>query len=262
MGAMIQELKSLEKRVKVANAKTWVLLISVAVLLLIGTGSCIWLDRVINEKRQLELSNSYLRDTVASQKVIILKDSTRLLDMDVRYSTEKDARIVAEDKVKDLHGKLKRVTAVVTTKFDVEAKNIVANYSKPSNKPRPDSAMVQNISGCDSLLSYMQKNTIPIGTQFSYYDSSKYVSGVIGADNVAIDSLGFTNLQATVIIGQVKQGLFKKAKPSVVVKFNSPYINDISGNNVIVKDTRKKPLLLSRTAMLLYGFVLGAVLIN
>lgn len=256
---MIEELNDIKRRLRNANAKTWILGIALVVFLFIGIGSVIWLDRVINEKRQLELSNSYLRDTIANQKVTILKDSTRLLDMDVRYSTEKDARIVAEDKVKELHGKLKRVTAVVTTNFDVEAKAVVAHYT---NHVADTGKMVQNISGCDSILSYMQKNTIPIGTQFSYYDSTKYVSGSIGPENVLIDSLGFSNLQATVIIADIKQGFFKRPKPSVVVKFNSPYITDISGDNVVVKDTRKKQLLLSRTAMLVYGFVLGAVLVK
>jgi hypothetical protein len=57
-----------------------------------------------------------------------------------------------------------------------------------------------------------------------------------------------------------RRGIFKKPLPIVELQVENPYMNIVSANNVVVKDRRKKPLLLSRTAMLVYGFVLGIIM--
>jgi hypothetical protein len=64
------------------------------------------------------------------------------------------------------------------------------------------------------------------------------------------------------LVGEQRRGIFKKPLPIVELQVENPYMHITTANNVVVKDKRKKPLLLSRTAMLVYGFVLGMVLIR
>jgi hypothetical protein len=77
-----------------------------------------------------------------------------------------------------------------------------------------------------------------------------------------LDSIGFKPGYVNVLVGEQRRGLYKKPLPIVELQVENPYMNIVSSNNVVVKDKRKNPILLSRTAMLVYGFILGMVVMR
>jgi hypothetical protein len=103
----------------------------------------------------------------------------------------------------------------------------------------------------------------PIGREFCANEKYDTICG-------RVDSLGVVIYPHTTYLGDVtttiansKYGIFNlKSKPIVDVSFTNPNIRVVGMQNVVVKDKRKNPILLSRTAMLFYGFILGAVLIK
>lgn len=169
-------------------------------------------------------------------KIIMRKDSSRLYQMEQKLMSERHARILAEDASK----RFKTLDAVVKTTIDVRRDTIWVPFT-------------------DSSLTYCN-DTIDI--PIAYADKWFYLGGKVQHKGLMLDSIGFKPGYVNVLVGEQRRGLFKKPLPVVELQIENPYMNITGANNVVVKDKRRKPLLLSRTAMLVYGFVLGMVLVR
>lgn len=187
------------------------------------------------ENEILSLNDKLVKQE-AALKTTVRKDSSKLYVMEQKLMSERHARILAEDASK----RFKTLSAVIKTKVEVRRDTIWIPFA-------------------DSSLTYCNDTiTIPV----AYTDKWFYLGGKIQPTGLLLDSIGFKPGYVNVLVGEQRRGLFKKPVPVVELQVENPYLNIVAANNVIVKDTRKKPLLLSRTAMLVYGFVLGAVLIK
>jgi hypothetical protein len=169
-------------------------------------------------------------------KIIMRKDSSRLYIMEQKLMSERHARILVEDASK----RFKTLSAAIKAKVEVRRDTIWVPFT-------------------DSSLTYCN-DTIDI--PIAYNDKWFYLGGKVQHKGLMLDSIGFKPGYVNVLVGEQRRGLFKKPLPIVELQVENPYMNIVSANNIVVKDRRKKPLLLSRTAMLIYGFVFGAILIN
>ena len=174
-------------------------------------------------------------DDVERVRIQLKSDSSYKVEMQQVLSSEKAARVVAENELQGY--KLKNVKSVVQTRFEVKVKEVEVPY------------LVRDTIVKDSTV-YIRTNT-----RFALSDSFKYITGVVDTNGIKIDSLGLYPSKLTVVIGDIKQGFLKKSKPSVVIDFNSPYIRPVSGSNLIVQDKRKP----KRLAWLASGVVVGLV---
>lgn len=231
--------QQLQAQLDKAKARTWVIsAVIIALFLVLGSVGWYYHGKHV-AKLNAELDQSYL--LIQDYKVTKAHDQSLIGTIKQTAGSEHAARLLAEKQIKELDVKLKNIKSVVKTVFVVDVDTFRAEITKHDT-----------IDG----------EGIPYGSTFSYSDTLKYISGTINETHVSIDSLTLAPSSVTVTIAAIKKGFFKKAEPSVIVDFSNPYFTPVSGQNVVVKDTRKKPILLSRTAMLVYGFVLGAVLIK
>jgi hypothetical protein len=166
------------------------------------------------------------------------KDSSKLLQMEQKAMGERHARLLAEDAAK----RFKTLSAVIKTTIKVNRDTVWVPFT--------DSIAIQ---GKDSIHQVM-----PV----FYADKWFYVGGNVKKNGLLLDSVGFKPGYVNVLIGEQRRGLFKKPLPIVELQIENPYMNIAGANNVIVKDTRKRPLLLSRTAILAHGFVLGIIMVR
>lgn len=213
--------------------KTYLLALLFLVTIILLIKSC-------SDSNEYETEISGLNDKLVKQdaelKTIIQKDSSKLYVMEQKLMGERHARILAEDASK----RFKTLSAVIKTKVEVRRDTIWVPFA-------------------DSSLTYCN-DTIDI--PIAYVDKWFYLGGKVQHNGLMLDSIGFKPGYVNVLVGEQRCGLFKKPLPVVELQIENPYMNISSANNVVVKDTRKKPLLLSRTAMLVYGFVLGSILIK
>ena len=226
----------LQHQLNKAKARTWVVAaILIALFLVVGSVG-LYIHGKNVAKLNAELDASYL--TIQDFKIKIQQDGSTISTIKQVAGSEHAARVLAENEVQ----RLKNIKSVVKTVFTVKVDSFEVPYA------------VHDTFNIES--------GIPVGTEFYYEDSTKYLAGSIGEDNVKIDSLGIKASSVTVTIADVRRGFLKRAEPSVIVDFSSRYIQPVTGQNVIVKDKRKRPILLSRTAMLLYGLAIGAIAIK
>jgi hypothetical protein len=213
--------------------KTYLLALLFLVTIILLIKSC-------SDSNEYETEISGLNDKLVKQdaelKTIIQKDSSKLYVMEQKLMGERHARILAEDASK----RFKTLSAVIKTKVEVRRDTIWVPFA-------------------DSSLTYCN-DTIDI--PIAYVDKWFYLGGKVQQNGLLLDSIGFKPGYVNVLVGEQRRGVFKKPLPIVELKVENPYMNIVSANNVVVKDRRKKPLLLSRTAMLVYGFVLGSILIK
>jgi hypothetical protein len=191
---------------------------------------------------EIESLNDKLVRQESALKIIMRKDSSRLYIMEQKLMSERHARILAEDASK----RFKTLTAVIKTKVDMRRDTVWIPFSDSSpllTSPKG--------GGIDST-----------NINIAYNDKWFYLGGKVQHNGLLLDSIGFKPGYVNMVIGEQHRGLFKKPLPIVELQVENPYMHITSANNVVVKDRRKKPLLLSRTAMLVYGFVFGAILIN
>lgn len=213
--------------------KSYAIALCVLIIIVLFLKSC-----YNNSNYETEISglNDKLVKQEAALKTTVRKDSSKLYVMEQKLMSESNARILAEDASK----RFKTLSAVVKTKIEVRRDTIWAPFA-------------------DSSLTYCNDSIdIPI----AYADKWFYLGGKVQHNGLMLDSIGFKPGYVNVLVGEQRRGLFKKPVPVVELQVENPYMHITAANNVVVKDTRKKPLLLSRTAMLVYGFVLGAVLIK
>ncbi len=215
-------------------------------LLIIGL-----LIRGCYNKSVYENEISGLNDKLVKQqsalKITMRKDSSRLYQTEQKLMGERHARILAEGASK----RLKTLSAVVKTTVDVRRDTVWIPFAD-SSPLLPDSYRDSSEGGgIDST-----------NINIAYNDKWFYLGGKVQHKGLMLDSIGFKPGYINMIIGEQRRGLFKKPLPVVELQIENPYMNIVSANNVVVKDRRKKPLLLSRTAMLVYGFALGMVLMR
>ena len=172
----------------------------------------------------------------AELKTIVQKDSSKLYVMEQKLMSERNARVLAEDASK----RFKNLSAVIKTKVEVRRDTVWVPFA-------------------DSSLTYCN-DTIDI--PIAYTDKWFYLGGSLRQGGLLLDSIGFKPGYVNVFVGEQRRGLFKKPLPIVELQVENPYMHITSANNVIIKNRQKKPLLLSRTAMLVYGFVLGMVVMR
>jgi hypothetical protein len=202
-------------------------------------------------KSVYETEISGLNDKLVRQestlKIIMRKDSSRLYIMEQKLMSERHARILAEDASK----RFKTLSAVIKTKVEVRRDTVWIPFSD-SSPLLPDSYRDSpEGGGIDST-----------NINIAYNDKWFYLGGKVQHNGLLLDSIGFKPGYVNMVIGEQHRGLFKKPLPIVELQVENPYMNIVSANNIVVKDRRKKPLLLSRTAMLIYGFVLGMVFVR
>ncbi|UPT66890.1 MAG: hypothetical protein M0D57_21085 [Sphingobacteriales bacterium JAD_PAG50586_3] len=177
----------------------------------------------------------------AELKTTIQKDSSKLYVMEQKLMDERHARILAEDASK----RFKTLSSVVKTWVEVRRDTIWIPFADSGpllTSPEGGGKDSANIS-------------------IAYNDKWFYLGGKMKQTGLLLDSIGFNAGYMNVLIGEQRRGLFKKPLPIVELQVENPYMHITTANNVVVKDTRKKPVLLSRTAMLVYGIVLGSILI-
>lgn len=182
---------------------------------------------------EVDVLNNKLAKQQAQLTITVRKDSSKLYQMEQKLMGEQQARLQAEKAAK----RFKTLSAVVKTTVAVKRDTVWVPFA--------DTIFV---TGADS---------VAINRPVTYADKWFYLGGSVKPDGLLLDSLGFNPGYVNVLIGQQRRGLFKKALPVVELQIENPYMHVTQANNVIVKNNTKKPILLSNTAMLIYGFVLG-----
>lgn len=229
---MLAELNDLKRKFATYKSRAEMIGIIVGALLLVGIGINWYIQNGIDKRKDAEYQQAL--NTIQAFKNTIAEDKTTIGIIKQTAGDEHTARLLAEKQIKELNVKLKNVRSVVKTNFIVD----IDTFSAP-------------FAVHDTV--WNEGDGIPIGSTFSYDDSLKYLSGTINESSVSIDSLILKPSSVTVTIASIKRGLFKKAEPSVIVNFSSPYISPINGQNIVVKDKRKP----KRLAWLLSGVAIG-----
>ena len=193
-------------------------------------------------ENEISVLNDKLVKQGAELKTTKQKDSSKLYVMEQKLMSERHARILAEDASK----RFKSLTAVIKTTVDV----------------RRDTVWIPFNDGSPLLTSPQGGGTDSTNIDIAYNDKWFYLGGTIRQGGLLLDSIGFKPGYVNVLIGEQRRGIFKKPLPIAELQVENPYMHITSANNIMVKDRRKKPLLLSRTAMLVYGFVLGMVVMR
>jgi hypothetical protein len=198
-------------------------------------------------ENEIESLNNKLVKQESAVKIVMRKDSSRLYQMEQKLMGERHARVLADDASK----RFKTLNAVVKTTVDVRRDTVWIPFSD-SSPLLPDSYRDSpEGGGIDST-----------NINIAYNDKWFYLGGKVQHKGLMLDSIGFKPGYVNVLVGEQRRGIFKKPLPIVELQVENPYMHITTANNVVVKDKRKKPLLLSRTAMLVYGFVLGMVVMR
>ena len=156
-------------------------------------------------------------------------DSTREYTQNQLLSTERNARILAEDEAK----RFKKISQVTKVNVKVVHDTILAEYT---NKPK-----VTDTSDHFTDIGNMV-DCIPIGTEFAYKTKWDTIQGKVDSTGIQITK-NVTNLgELTTIVGYEKQGLFKKSKPVVLVTTENPSVRITGMSNVVVKQPKPKRL--------------------
>jgi hypothetical protein len=191
-------------------------------------------------------ANILLKSANQAYKVQRTKDSTTIYTQDVLFADELTAKIHAESK-------LKNIQLSVKGKIGVKVKDVVAEYIKPDSSYliRNPQTADKNDETPDSVANAYLTDCIPVGTQFTTNNKWYYVAGTLDTNNVKIDSLGMSPGKISLVLAG------KRGKERVVLTTENPYMNVTGLSSVKVTDKRKRPLLLSRTACIIYGAILG-----
>jgi len=202
------------------------LIISLLLIVILGLGTCYgYLKDKANTAEINDLQSELL---ATDQRFVerIKEDSSRQYIQDQLLSSERNARILAEDEAK----RFKRISQVTKLQLKVVHDTILATYT-------------------DTDTIY---KAVPIGTEFAYETKWDTIQGKVDSTGIQITK-NVTNLgELTTIVGFEKQGLFKKSKPVVLVTTENPSVRITSMSNVVVKQPKPK-----RLAWLLSGLAVG-----
>ncbi len=161
-----------------------------------------------------------------------LKNGHTLYQMPQKLLGRAEARQLAGTAAK----RFKKLDAVVQTQWVVRRDTVWLPYA--------DTARIDT-------------NTLRLPMPLAYTDKWFYLGGTLRPKGLLLDSIGFNAGKVTLLIGEQRRGIFRKPLPVVQVEAENPYIRMVAANNVVVDQRRKRPLLLSRGAMLCYGLVAG-----
>lgn len=215
------------------------LIIMGLVIVILGLGTCYG---VMKEKANSSLIEDLEGELLAKDQRFIEKikqDSSREYIQNQLISTERNARILAEDEAK----RFKRISQVTKVNVKVEKEPIVAEYT---NYPKISDSL-EHIADIGKMI-----DCIPIGTEFSYETKWDTIQGKVDSTGIAITK-NVTNLgELTTIVGYEKQGLFKKSKPVVLVTTENPSVRITGMQNVVVKQPKPK-----RLGWLISGIAIG-----
>ena len=202
------------------------LIIMGLVIIILGLGTCYG---VMKEKANSSLIEDLQGELLAKDQRFIEKikqDSSREYRQNQLISSERNARILAEDEAK----RFKRISQVTKVVVRVEKDTILAEYTNT-----------------DTIY-----KAVPIGTEFSYETKWDTIQGKVDSTGIQITK-NVTNLgELTTIVGYEKQGLFKKSKPVVQVTTENPNVRITGMSNVVVET--KKP---KRLGWLISGIAIG-----
>lgn len=204
------------------------LLIMMGLLIIIlSISTCV--GYVKDRANQLKISDLEAESLTKDQRFVerIKDDSTREYSQNQLLSSERNARILAEDEAK----RFKKISQVTKLQLKVVHDTILATYT-------------------DTDTIY---KAVPIGTEFAYETKWDTIQGKVDSTGISITK-NVTNLgELTTIVGYEKQGFLKKSKPVVLVTTENPSVRITSMSNVVVKQPKPKRLL-----WLLSGIAIGA----
>jgi hypothetical protein len=202
------------------------LIIALLLIVILGLGTCYgWIKDKANSAEINDLQSELL---ATDQRFItrIKEDSSREFTQDQLLSSERNARILAEDEAK----RFKRISQVTKLQLKVVHDTILAEYTNT-----------------DTIY-----KAVPIGAKFAYETKWDTIQGKVDSTGIQITK-NVTNLgELTTIVGFEKQGLFKKSKPVVLVTTENPSVRITSMSNVVVKQPKPK-----RLAWLISGIAVG-----
>lgn len=202
------------------------LIIMGLVIVILGLGTCYG---VMKDRANSSLIEDLQGELLAKDQRFIEKikqDSSREYRQNQLLSTERNARILAEDEAK----RFKKISQVTKVNVKVVHDTILAEYTNT-----------------DTIY-----KAVPIGTEFSYETKWDTIQGRVDSTGIAITK-NVTNLgELTTIVGYEKQGLFKKSKPVVLVTTENPSVRITGMQNVVVKQPKPK-----RLGWLISGIAIG-----
>ena len=199
------------------------LIIMGLVIIILGLNTCYG---VLKERANSSLIEDLEGELLAKdQRFIerIKEDSTREYTQNQLLSTERNARILAEDKAKGF----RKVQTVVKTNLVLVHDTILAEYTT--------------------------KDTLYLGREFCHQTQYDTICGTIDSIGVHIRQSPTSLGTMTTVIGSEKYGFLKlKSKPVVQVSFTNPNVRVTSMANVVVKQPKPK-----RLAWLISGIAIG-----
>ncbi len=203
-----------------------ILIIMGLLIIILGIGTCVGYVKDKANNSEINDLQSELLSTKQRFVERIKEDSTREYVQNQLLSTERNARILAEDKAKQF----KKISQVTKVQLQVVHDTLLATYT-------------------DTDTIY---KAVPIGTEFNYQTKWDTIQGKVDSTGIEITK-NITNLgELTTIVGYEKQGLFKKAKPVVMVSTENPNVRITGMSNVVVKQPKPK-----RLAWLISGLAIG-----
>ena len=199
------------------------LIIMGLVIIILGLGTCYGYRKDLANQAMIDdlQAESLSKDQRFIETIKI--DSTRSYQQNQLLSSERNARILAEDKAKGF----RKVQTVVKTDLVLVHDTILAEYTT--------------------------KDTVYLGREFCYETQYDTICGTIDSIGVHIRQSP-TNLGTmTTVIGNEKYGFLKlKSKPVVQVSFTNPNVRVTSMSNVVVKQPKPK-----RLGWLISGIAIG-----
>jgi len=239
------------------NKERYIVLI-VIILALFGYREC---SHSIDKKN---MEQSY-------ESVIAFKDGERnqmkkSLDLKVEDSVVMAQNIMSQKvAMEQLQGELdgfKSINSYLKSEVITSVKNLEAKYKDDKKDPFKG---IEVKDGKYIHMDAVNKNFIRIPKSFSYKDDWMALEGTVKKENTTIDSLGIFNKFDAIIGYKKPKGPFrflKKKKPIVELKSYNPYTKINYVNNVTIRggDSKTKNILLSKPAMLIYGFIGGRAL--
>jgi hypothetical protein len=202
------------------------LIIMGLVIIILGLGTCYGYRKDLANQAMINdlQAESLSKDQRFIEK--IKQDSTKEYRQNQLLSSERNARILAEDEAK----RFKKISQVTKVNVKVVHDTILAEYTNT-----------------DTIY-----KAVPIGTKFSYETKWDTIQGKVDSTGIQITK-NVTNLgELTTIVGYEKQGFLKKSKPVVLVTTENPSVRITSMSNVVVKQPKPK-----RLAWLISGIAVG-----
>jgi hypothetical protein len=202
------------------------LIIMGLVIVILGLGTCYGVMKERAARSEISDLQGELIDTKQRFVEKIKQDSSREYRQNQLLSSERNARILADDEAK----RFKRLSQVTKVNVKVVHDTILAEYTNT-----------------DTIY-----KAVPIGAEFAYETKWDTIQGKVDSTGILITK-NVTNLgELTTIVGYEKQGLFKKSKPVVLVTTENPSVRITSMSNVVVKQPKPK-----RLAWLISGIAVG-----